>query len=546
VPSWRQRAYDELPALSVRRGELRRSLRIVTWGYIFALLWMACCSASHLIVFTRMLGFRDIHFGMLTAIAYVAALGQLVAAVLVERTGLKKFQFIHCASVARLLWLAVAALPLVLPIPSPWAVYAMLLILLGSSFMSSLATPVWFTWMGDLIPKRIRGRYLGYRTRAGALVRLPFVIVLGLVLDLVSKPGAPQERSAQPVLFWTTCAIFALGAVFGTIDILLFHRIRDVIPTSKGPIAASQPPKTPGLRELLVQPLQDRVFRHYVLYGIAITFAVSVGGSFYWLNAMENLGFSKLAVNVVFLVISPIAGLLSAKGWGRLIDSWGRRPALILATIGTVFSISHWFFLTRYTPAPPLLADAANWLACRVGPLVGRPEWVWIHPETPLGAYLVACLFAVIGGVAWTGVTMAQTGVMFGFSDVQGRTKYVAATAVLLGVGGTLGALCGGVVASLLAPLQDHRIGPFLWNNWHAVFLLSLLARFASLSFLVHMPDPGSRRVRHLVRAMRGNVYNVIAPRFLYPLRIFGFGRRSRGKQPTDAPEDEDQFKPPG
>ena len=38
---WRAKAYDVLPALSVRGKELRASLRIVTLGWMFGSVWMA-------------------------------------------------------------------------------------------------------------------------------------------------------------------------------------------------------------------------------------------------------------------------------------------------------------------------------------------------------------------------------------------------------------------------------------------------------------------------------------------------------------------------
>jgi hypothetical protein len=69
---------------------------------------------------------------------------------------------------------------------------------------------------------------------------------------------------------------------------------------------------------------------------------------------------------------------------------------------------------------------------------------------------------------------------MLNFSDGPGRSKYVAASAVLIGIGGTLGGLAGGLVAQNLEFLQSNPLGPFLWNNWHATFVISLLARVAA------------------------------------------------------------------
>ena len=131
MATWRKKTYNELPALSVRRKELRKSLRIVTMGSMLAMLWAgSCLGGAHMPIFFKMLGFTDRDFGRLASMAYLATLGQLIAAILIERTGLRKFQFIECMSLARGLWLTVAVIPLLLPVPSPMAVYAMILVLL--------------------------------------------------------------------------------------------------------------------------------------------------------------------------------------------------------------------------------------------------------------------------------------------------------------------------------------------------------------------------------------------------------------------------------
>jgi MFS family permease len=544
VATWRQKGYDELPALSVRGRELRKSLRVVTAGYVLAVMFGACCAGSHVVVFMRAVGFRDVHFGLLAAVPFLATLAQLLAAVHIERTGLKKFQFIQCLTASRLLWLAVAAVPLLISLPSPAAVYVVLAVVLASSFAAAMGAPAWMTWMGDLIPKRIRGRYLGTRTLTGALIRLPVVVAIGIVLDVLSVPGRGGRAglaagSVQWPLLWATCVIFAVGAILGTIDILLFHWVRDVLPRVR-PHEDQRvgPRKAPGLRALVVEPLRDRVFRRYVLYGATATFAATVGGSFFWLYAMEDLGFSKLAANVAFLVIGPVAGMSAARVWGRLIDSWGRRPVLVFATTGTLFSVSAWFFAMPDTPAIGAVVRAAVWVADALGGLLGRAGWGDVIAAAPVGAYLVACAGVVIGSTCWTGVTMTQTSVLFGFADGPGRSRYVAASSALIGLGGVLGGLAGGQLCQALVHYRAHPllIGPFTWNNRHAVFALSLLARIAALAWAVTMPDPGAKPLRQVARVMWANVYNTVNPRLFYRLRVFGLPRRPPEDEPDDDP----------
>jgi len=544
--SWRDQSYQVLPALSVRRRQLRSSMRIVTAGFALAMVWMTCASGSHMKIYARMLGFTDLHFGLMSSLPYLASFAQLFAAILIERTGLRKYQFIESAVSHRMIWLLIALIPLILPIPSTAAVVVMLALLCLSSFLASLAEPAWLTWMGDLIPRRIRGRYWAVRNRIGEGVRILAVLVVGVVIDALIRPGAPETRQAQPVLLGAICVILAVGAIAGVIDILLFRSVREIIPGDRPappPVFAAPPAPRGGLlgrllypavylrsllRQMLAEPLRDRVFRHYVGFGATLTLSTTVGSWYYWIYCMEDLGFGKLGANFLFLVVPPISGILASRMWGRLVDRWGRRPVLVLATIGTTLSIVPWFLVTPDTPAPRALVGAMNWLASRAGALFGRADLVWIAPDSSLGAYLMLMLASVIGGFCWTGVSLAQMGVVLGFSDGHGRSRYVAGASLLISMGGMLGGLAGGFVAYGLGWLRDNplHLGPLVWNNYHATFALTVLVRLASLLWLVHMPDPGAVAVREVVGRIGANVYNAVIPRLFYPLRVFGWGRR--------------------
>ena len=553
--SWRDKSYEVLPALSVRGPELRLSMRTVTVAGMYAAAWMACVSGSHVKIFARMLGFNDFAFGLMSAAPFLATSGQLFATVVIERTGLRKYQFIQCMTLSRLLWLAVAAIPFVLPFPSTLAVAAMLVVLVAIWSSGSLAEPAWFSWMGDLIPRRVRGRYLGMRSRLMSVVGLLTAVVIGVMLDQVAVKGAPETYDAQPVLMWVICAILVAAAVFGVTDILLFRRIREVKPTTRDEppppplVDVAAPPQDQRtfvrmsayrarylgaiVSQLLVGPMRDRVFRHYVLYGATLAFAVSVGGWYFWLNALDNLGFSKLGANVLFLAVGSISGIASSRLWGRLVDRWGHKPVLMIATVGTMLSALPWLLVTRQTGAPAFVISALNWLPRQIGAMLGYGRVLWITGQTPIGAYLAGTVGCLIGGACWTGVNLTQVGVMMGFAGGQGRSKYVAASAVVTGIGGVLGGLAGGTLAQSLAYLQQSPIilGPFLWNNWHACIALSITARSAGLFWLVGMPETRAVRIREVVRDMRLNVYNAVATRLFYPLRVFGWARRPRGRQ---------------
>ncbi|MCJ7543593.1 MAG: MFS transporter [Phycisphaerae bacterium] len=521
---WRRQYYEVLPALSVRRGALRQSLRQITVAWMFGVAWISCTSGDQVRAFAKMLGFNDFAFGLLGALPFLATLGQLYASILIERTGWRKFPFILWGTVHRLLWLAVAAVPLLVR-PGWGAVAVVLGILAVSHFLGAMATPGWIMWMSDLIPRRIRGRYFARRVLWAQRVQIVVVILLSLALDAATVRSSPETLASQGRLMAVICAIFAVGALLGAVDILLFWRIREMVgqepprPSATGTLRAT-------LRELLVEPLSDRVFRNYVCYGATITFTATFGGWYFWRYSTEGLGFSKLGTNCLFMVIGPLAGNLAIRGWGALQDRWGRRPVLVVATIGTCLSVLPWFFTSRSLPNPPGLIRAVNglWSGVSSCPLLA--------PDAPASAYLLAALGCVLGGISWGGVGLAQTGVTLQFADGHGRSKYVAASAVLISIGGTLGGLSGGAMVQSLEFLRAHPIvlGPFQWNHWHAAFAVSLVVRLASLGWLAHMPDPGAQPVRYMLRYLTANVSNAVSGRLFYPLRIFGWGRGPAGE----------------
>jgi MFS family permease len=535
--SWKRRSYDAVPALSVRRATLRRSLRNVTFAWLFGVAWLSSVSGSHFKTLASTLGFNDFAFGLLATLPFVATFGQLLAALLIERTGLVKHQFIHCAAIHRALWLVAAAVPLVLPVPSTLAVASMLVVLTVSSFMGALSAPAWLTWMGALVPRRIRGRYFAHRERLALAVQIVVVISLGLLMDSVSRPGA---GAARPEVKWVISGILAVGAVLGMVDILLFQRVPEVLPArwreEEGPARPGDGGRESLIRRFVTDPLRDRAFRSYVLYGSTMTFSLTVAGWFFWRNAMENLGFSNLATNSLFLVVGPLAGIWASSKWGRAIDRWGRRPVLILCTVGASASLLGWLLIAPEMPCPAFLTRAITWVCGSMGRVVGRPDWAPIGPDSPITAYLLAGVTCLLGGATWSGINLAQTGIVLGFADGTGRSRYIAASSVLISVGGMLGGLVGGTVAEALAGLRADPIrwGPFLWNNWHATFALALVARGLTVVWLVRMPDPGAASARSLARYMGMNVYNGLVTRLFYTLRVFGWQQplRRRSARP--------------
>jgi hypothetical protein len=321
----RQKSFDELPALSVRGRSLRDSLRLVTMAWMFGIVWMSLITGSQMTNFQRLMGFGYWSFGIMSAIPYAATLAQLVVAVVIERTGLRKSLFIPFAAVHRLLWIVIAALPVFFK-PGPMAAAIFLLTYAASCILAQASTPPWWNWMGDLIPRRIRGRYFATRTLWTVPLQMLTALAAGYLLDKLMIEGQPLTRAAQPALLRAICIMFAVAGAIGTVDILLFFRVREIVspPLIQGQAGQSRLDWAGVVRTVLVEPvrvvtgsLRDKAFRRYAFYAATMAFSISVADQFYWLNALEVIKLSRLGTNFVFLVAGSLSAMLLARPWGR-------------------------------------------------------------------------------------------------------------------------------------------------------------------------------------------------------------------------------------
>ena len=470
---FRRISYNALPALSIRGKRLRHSLRVVTLGWMVGMFWGAFIGSSGWEMLLAMMGFEDVHLGLLQACPYAAMAFLVVGAILIERTGLTKYQFVVTGTIHRVLWLSVAAVPLVLPIPSIWAVSFTLGLLFLSYCAEGLSRPAWFTWMGMLIPPRIRGRYWGQRSQFTTGVGIVAGMGIGWVVkQLQPLDVEPEDITAAeyPLLFDGLIILLAITSILGIVDILLFRRIPELLTPRPSAETHSDESRKHSTRRvfhtILVRPLADRGFRRYVISDMFMAFALASVGIYSLKNMRITLGMDALEIAFLFSVVGAVGAILSARFAGRAIDRWGPRPMMIVTSFGTVFGILPFMFAW---PGMPAL-------------------WLWI--------LCVATFLA--GGSMWGSLMMGKSAVQLGFSDREGASRYVGAFHFYTGVGGMIGGLSAAAITGCFEFLQDDpiRLGPLLWNNWHAAFAVSMVARICGGMVLL-----GRRKSRRVPRA---------------------------------------------
>ena len=474
------------PVDEVTGPALRKSLAFVTVAWIFGSVWSTAISGAPLTIFAKTLGASRFEFGLLSALPFIASLASMPASWLTERTGARKRMFLLGNYVQRALWFPIALIPF-------WIINgngasssgtAMAVFLSGVFLMyvaGQVGGPAWTSWMADLVPDRLRGKYFSRRRQWGIVTAIPAAIFAGWFLDRLGSNAAPHE--GVEVLRW--CAIlFCCAAVFGLADIALFEPVPDI---HKAP-----QPSVP-LFGVLKQPLRDKEFLWFGGFIATLTFAISFMGQFVTLYCIERVGVTNLGTQMMLLVAPMVAQLIVLPVWGHAADRMGKKPILILGALGLVPVGLGWCLMTSGT--------------------------VWL-------GYLLSAL----GAAFWTAVEVANLNLVLEFSggsedadpDKRGGSGYVAVNSVIINVAGCLGGLTAGVLAQWLSTWHyetGFALIPQL-TFYEILFAISAFLRLAAVViFLPHIHEHGARGTREALRFMSANIYNNLFNAVLQPLR---------------------------
>jgi MFS family permease len=457
------------PAPRLHRDELRAALRRVTQAWIFGAAWMYIVTGAVMTRFAQQLGTPGFGFGVLAALPFAGALVQLPVSYFIERYGHRKIIFIGTGVVHRALWIVAAAIPWVLP--ARWCWPALLGVVAVSWVTGQMSGPSWVSWMADLVPARIRGRYFSRRTQLGQLVGVIVTLTAGAVLDLAQRRG-------DAVLLRTLSGALALAGAAGVVDFLFFVRVPEPRPERTNPQAK--------LWALIREPLGDRNFRRFLGYIFTLTLAVGYMGQFTWLYLFDVAGMSNTQANAM-LVLGPLVVLmLSFPFWGRLIDRFGRKPVLVMALVLTLPGGALWMFVTR-------------------------EHWLWPY----LGLLLVTA--------AWPGIDLANFNLLLNFNGPASSARksggYVAINSIVAAAAGILSGLLAGAIANAL---NDWRP---VWAGWpmtyhRLLFLLSSALRLLTLPWLWRLEDTGAQTTRAAWRYMGTNLYSNLQQVIFMPGRL--------------------------
>src|SRR6266851_2872634 len=419
------------------QSAVRRSLRISTAEGLVAELVGACASGGAITGWALYLGLTPVLVGVLGALPFAAQVVQVPSAWLTRVHGSRRTA-LWTIGVARQLPLVLVILPW-LPVPETAQRTILLAVAAASSLLAVAGNNAWTSWMGELVPDRVRGRYFGRRTAFCALGSTLGALGAGLALDH-ARPGA----GAGALLALASCA-------FGAITVALLRRQHE-------PRAHLVPPE-PTLADAL-RPWTEPAARGALTFHIAWAAACGLAAAFYPIHMIANLrmGFACMA-----LYNGAIAAvrMLTAPLWGRALDRVGARPVLVACCFGLSVSPVIWLF--------------------------PREDVLW-----PLA------LDAVLCGVLLAGQGLASFSLPLNLSSRGTRPFHLAAFAAAAGIATGLASAAGGALAHVL-PAHVGFLGRTLVGS-QLLFLMGGGLRLCAAVLALRIVEPGARPVQALGR----------------------------------------------
>ena len=439
---------------------IRRGMHYSTLEGIFAVQYVTLTSATLLVGFLLALGASAAEVGLVAMFPLLNGLLQpLGAAFIHRRGGWRKGVTISALLIDDGLW--IVSLCVALLLPATQAIVAIIAVLALQQFVNAFNIVAWTSWISDLIPAPLRGRYFGRRNFICNGLGAITAVLAGQFIDHIGHD-----------------AVWSFGVVIG---IGMAARL------VSGYFLGKQPEPFPDhslglpLRSQFAAPFKHQPLRRYMVFTMAWGFAVQFSAPFFAVYMIRDLQID-FGLVALFAGLTTVANLLGQRIWGPLCDRYGNQQVMRLTGLLIVF----------------------------------QPFWWLFAAKTGWGFYLIPILHAS-GGFAWSGYLLGNFNLMVGLAPDTGKTSFFGVAAALTGVFSSIAPLSGGILADFLIN-QAFTVPAWLPYGLPTLFLASFALRFGAWGLLQGIREPVRKPRLHVTYLIRDAVRSLSITQGFNPL----------------------------
>lgn len=412
-------------------NELKRSLTLVTVASALGLPFFSVVNGPALTGFTRSLGANDFVYSVIMAMPVIGAIIQVFFSFVMMNSGKRKLLFLAAGFIHRPMWFFIAFVPFLLnPDKTKASIVVVTVLIAVSSVANSVVGLAFNSWMGDLVPADVKGRFFGRRAMIYTITGGLAALLCGVLLDEVHG-------------YLGYALVFVFAAILGTSDVTLFFWIKD-------PPMAEQKERL-EIGKLFMEPFRDRNYLNYMLFVAFWYFSVNIAGPFFNVYMIEELKMNYLIISLFTQVASNIMTIFFIRKWGNLADKYGTKPVMFLCCSSILVMPLIWLFASVHT--------------------------IW-----------VVLIVNLIGGIFWPGFEMNAMNQSIWLAPEKTRSIYIANyTLVVMLIGTAAAFLCGGAFMQYTRtaiPAEGISLfGGLKFSGYHLLFIISGLFRLLVLMF---------------------------------------------------------------
>jgi MFS family permease len=398
--------------------------------------------------FALALGADHLYIGALAAIPLFANLFQLLGAYFIENFQGRKKLCIVASSIPRILWAPAIILTLLLMSNEHALIRGILLALLILVHAQlAISGVAWLSWMIEVVPDGIRGRYFGLRNSVVSVATVLTTFAGGWFLE------------AQQGSFAAFSFLFFIASVAGGICLILLLKQPE-------PQKILLPDRQNFFR-FYSEPFQQPNFRRLLRFSILWQFAFYFASPFFVVYTLTELGVGY-SLAATYTVIGAVFELLGMRVWGHISDRTGNKPVITITAI--VFTVLPWIWLSTL--------------------------------KNSFTFYFGIPLLHAAGGFFWAGYNLCSTNLMFRLAPRERNSTYFGAWAACNGLAACAGSLLGGALGKWSA---QHHLSLLFFSlaGLKIVFLLTGALRFSALLFLRPIKEMKGMHTRQALQLLR-------------------------------------------
>jgi len=360
------------------KQDLDKSIKDGSWHSV-----MMGTGETYLGAYGLVLGASDKQVGLLTSIPQlVGSISQLFSTNVTESIGSRKNMVLIFALIQSLIWIPISYLIFV----KSFVVWKLILFATCYLVSCKITIPAWSSWIGDLVPDKIKGKFFGKRNMYNGLTLFLSTLIAGIILSISS--------GYNPLVGFGI--IFMVAFISKLISWFYLKGIEE----PKFHVEDEDKFSFPDFMKRITKTN----FGKFTIYLSFMILTTQIAAPYFVVYMLKDLNMSYWTYTIITSV-EKMANFVFIAAWGKYSDLFGNKKIMRLT-----------------------------------GYMIPIIPFLWLVSTNPIWLVIIQ----IYGGFVWSGFNVSTFSFIFDTVSPQKRVRCVSYSNLLNGLSIFLGATLGG------------------------------------------------------------------------------------------------------